>query len=207
MDGLLTLYAVFAVVDEARGTRAARPYVVFAATYANARIAPERVRAYGLSVPGKKRRQKEVVMNMVRWEPFASFDNLFGRLPSLPRWQGFPEFSGETKFEWTPSVNISETDTEYLIRAELPAVKKEDVKVTLEGGMLTVSGERKQMEEEKKEKFHRVETFHGSFSRSFALPDIADGDAIRAESKDGIVTIHVPKIRAEAKKATEIRIQ
>lgn len=146
-------------------------------------------------------------MNMVRWEPFASFDNLFGRLPSLPRWQGFPEFSGETKFEWTPSVNISETDEEYLIRAELPAVKKEDVKVTLEGGMLTVSGERKQMEEEKKEKFHRVETFHGSFSRSFALPDIADGDAIRAESKDGIVTIHVPKIRAEAKKATEIRIQ
>jgi len=207
MDGLLTLCGLFVPVDEARGARAARPYVVFAAPYADARIAPARARAYGVSVSGIKREEKEVVMNLVRWEPFASFDNLFGRLPSLPRWQGFPEFGGDAKFEWTPSVNISETDKEYLIRAELPAVKKEDVKVTLEGGMLTVSGERKQREEEKKEKFHRVETFHGSFSRSFALPDIADGDAIRAESKDGIVTIHVPKVRAEAKKATEIRIQ
>ena len=146
-------------------------------------------------------------MNLVRWEPFASFENLFGQMPSIPRWSGLPEFNGERKFEWTPSVNISETGEEYLIRAELPAVKKEDVKVTFEGGMLTVSGERKQREEEKKEKFHRVETFHGCFSRSFALPDIADGDAIRAESKDGIVTIHVPKVRAEVKKATEIRIQ
>lgn len=146
-------------------------------------------------------------MNLVRWEPFASFENLFGQMPSVPRWTGLPEFNGERKFEWTPSVNISETGEEYLIRAELPAVKKEDVKVTFEGGMLTVSGERKQREEEKKEKFHRVESFHGMFSRSFTLPENTDAAAIHAESKDGIITIHVPKSRLEAKKATEIKIQ
>lgn len=146
-------------------------------------------------------------MNLVRWEPFASFENLFGQMPSAPRWSRLPEFNGERKFEWTPSVNISETGEEYLIRAELPAVKKEDVKVTFEGGMLTVSGERKQREEEKKEKFHRVETFHGTFSRSFTLPENTDAAAIRAESKDGIITIHVPKSRLEARKTTEIKIQ
>ena len=73
--------------------------------------------------------------------------------------------------------------------------------------MLTISGERKQREEEKKEKFHRVESFYGSFSRSFTLPENVDTNTIQAESKDGIVTVHVPKLKIEQKKATEIKIQ
>jgi HSP20 family protein len=150
---------------------------------------------------------KEVIMNLVRWEPFASFDNMFGRMPAFMRWPRLPEFEGETKFDWSPSADISETEQEYLIRAELPAVKKEDVHVTFEDGMLTISGERKQKEEEKKEKFHRLETFYGKFSRSFTLPENVESGAIRAESKDGIITIHVPKTRAEIKKPKEIKIQ
>lgn len=146
-------------------------------------------------------------MNLVRWEPFASFENMFGRMPALLRWPRLPEFDGETKFEWSPSADISETEQEYLIRAELPAVKKEDVKVTFEDGMLTISGERKQKEEEKKERFHRLETFYGRFCRSFSLPENVDAGMIRAESKDGIVTIHVPKVKAETKKPKEILIQ
>ena len=123
------------------------------------------------------------------------------------RWPRLPEFDGGTRFEWSPSVDISETGQEYLIRAGLPAVKKEDVHITFENGMLTVSGERKQKEEEKKEKFHRVETYYGSFSRSFTLPENVDAAAIRAESKDGIITIHVPKTKTEVKKPKEIKIQ
>lgn len=145
-------------------------------------------------------------MNLVRWEPFASFENMFGRMPAL-RWPRLPDFNGEMRFEWSPSVDISESDQEYLIRAELPAVKKEDVQITFEDGMLTLSGERRQKTEEKKEKFHRVESFYGKFSRSFTLPENVEGGTIRAESKDGIVTVHVPKSKTEPKKAKEIKIQ
>jgi HSP20 family protein len=105
--------------------------------------------------------------------------------------------SGEKGVEWSPSVDISETDQEYLIRASLPAVRKEDVNVTVEDGMLTVSGERRQREEQKDERFHKIESFYGSFygsfSRSFSLPEGIDASAIRADSKDGVLTIHVPK--------------
>jgi HSP20 family protein len=146
-------------------------------------------------------------MNLVRWEPFASFENMFNRMPGLARWAGFPDRNGDTRFEWSPSADISETEREYLIRAELPAVKKEDVRVTFDEGLLTVSGERKQKEEEKKEKFHRVETFYGSFRRSFGLPENVEVAGIRAESKDGIITIHVPKSKTEPKRAKEITVQ
>jgi HSP20 family protein len=114
---------------------------------------------------------------------------------------------GEKGVEWSPSADISETDQEYLIRASLPAVKKEDVTVTVEDGMLTVSGERRQQDEQKDEKFHKIESFYGSFSRSFSLPEGTDPSAIRAESKDGVLTIHVPKTKAETRKPTTIKVQ
>jgi HSP20 family protein len=132
---------------------------------------------------------------------------MFNRVPTMfERWARLAG-SGETGVEWSPSADISETDQEYLIRASLPAVKKEDVTVTVEDGMLTVSGERRQQDERKDEKFHKVESFYGSFSRSFSLPEGTDPSAIRAESKDGVLTIHVPKIKAEAKKPTTIKVQ
>ncbi len=147
-------------------------------------------------------------MNIIRWEPFRSIEDAFGRLPSLfDRWQWMRDPNGETRFEWSPSADISETDGEYLVRAVLPAVKKEDVQVTYEDGVLNVSGERKQEKEAKGEKFHRVESFYGKFSRSFSLPNNVDSGAIRAESKDGVLTIRVPKVSKESKKLTEIQVQ
>lgn len=142
-------------------------------------------------------------MNLMRWEPFEAmkmfnyFPNSFGR-PLLE--------TGEY-FDWSPLVDISETGQEYLIQAALPAVKREDVKVTYEDGMLTLSGERRKKEEQKDVKYHRVENYYGNFSRSFALPDAIDADAIRAESKDGVLTIHLPKSKSEAKKLTTIKVQ
>ena len=146
-------------------------------------------------------------MNILRWEPFGSIESVFNRMPSLLRLPRQLESSGGAAFEWTPSVDISESDKEFLVRAELPAVKKEDVHITVDNGMLTISGERKQRDEEKDEKFHRVESFYGSFSRSFSLPDAVDVGTIRAESKDGIITVHVPKTKTEEKKAKEIKVQ
>jgi HSP20 family protein len=144
-------------------------------------------------------------MRMVRWEPFGEFDTLFTRLvPSLRRLQ--LEGSGK-KLDWAPSADISETDKEFVIRAELPAVNKEDVQVTLDDGMLTIKGERKQHKDDKNEKFHRVESFYGSFERSFSLPDNTNADTIRCESKDGILTVHIPKTETPKQKAKQITVQ
>ena len=123
------------------------------------------------------------------------------------RWPRTSETNGEKLFDWSPSVDIGETNGEYLIRADLPAVKKEDVRITIDDGMLTISGERLQKNDEKSEKSHRVETLYGKFSRSFSLPENADDENIRAESKDGVITVHVAKVKAEAKKPTEIKVQ
>ncbi len=147
-------------------------------------------------------------MNVIRWEPFSAMNDMLNRFPAWfgPTWPRLPA-SFEGSPEWSPSVDISETDGEYLIRAALPGVKKEDAKVTYEDGMLTLSGERQQEEERKDEKFHKVESFYGSFARSFALPEGVDEKAIRADSKDGVLTVHVPKVKVEAKKPTTIKVQ
>jgi len=147
-------------------------------------------------------------MSLIRWEPFSGNDDLFARMPSLfGRWPRVFDVEGRNALDWAPSVDISETDTEYLIRAELPAVRKEDVRITLDEGTLNISGERKQKTEEKNEKLHRVETVYGKFSRSFALPDNVDAASIRAESKDGVITVHVAKVKVEPRKPTEIKVQ
>ena len=146
-------------------------------------------------------------MNVIRWEPFGALDDMVNRFPSMfERWARLSG-GGEKGTGWSPSVDISETDQEYLIRAALPAVRKEDVNVTVEDGMLTVSGERRQQQQQKDEKFHKVESFYGSFSRSFSLPEGTDPAAIKAESKDGVLTIHVPKTKTEARKPTTIKVQ
>ena len=146
-------------------------------------------------------------MSVIRWEPFGGMDEMLSRFPSMfERWARLAG-SGDKSVEWAPSADISETAQEYLIRASLPAVRKEDVKVTVDDGMLIVSGERRQQDEQKDEKFHKVESFYGSFSRSFSLPEGIDPAGIRAESKDGVLTIHVPKTKIEPKKPTTIKVQ
>ena len=147
-------------------------------------------------------------MSLIRYEPFTGVEEIFNRMfpASYGRWPRFTLPSNGEKYEWTPSANISETEKEFLIRAELPAVKKEDVKVTIDQGMITIEGERKQEKEDKTEKYHRVESFHGTFSRSFSLPENASTDGIRCESKDGVLTVHIPKVKAEPPKSKQIKV-
>jgi HSP20 family protein len=145
-------------------------------------------------------------MSLIRWEPFGDVDMFFNRL--MPA--GFarlPAVGNGKKIEWSPSADISENDKEYLIRAELPAVKKEDVQVTYDEGVITIKGERKQQKEEKNEKFHRVESFYGSFERSFSLPENANAETISCDSKDGILTVHIPKTETVKQKPKQIAIQ
>jgi HSP20 family protein len=147
-------------------------------------------------------------MSLIRWDPFADVDSLFNRMmpAGLVNWPRFG-LEGGKRLEWAPSSDISETEKEYLIRAELPAVKKEDVQVTLDNGMITIKGERKQQKEDKNEKYHRTESFYGSFERSFSLPENVNADAIHCESKDGILTVRIPKTEAPKQKAKQITVQ
>jgi HSP20 family protein len=147
-------------------------------------------------------------MRITRWEPFRDMEQFLGRLsPAGFRAWGrtLPEFTDE-RFEWTPSADISETEQEYLVRAELPAVRREDVEVTVDDGVLRIHGVRRQEKVDKDEKFHRVETFTGEFSRMFTLPPDADAAAVRAESREGMLVVHIPKHAVPKKEPLQIQV-
>jgi HSP20 family protein len=145
-------------------------------------------------------------MSLIRWEPFGNLDDVFGRSRSLwPRW-ALDEGGGQ-RVEWRPTADISETDQEYLVRAELPAVKKEDVKVTVDNGVLTIHGERRQEKEDKAERYHRMESFRGTFTRSFSLPENVTADAIRCETRDGVLTVRIPKARPAVRQPRHIPVE
>jgi HSP20 family protein len=111
-----------------------------------------------------------------------------------------------TVAEWAPLVDISEDDKEYLIKAELLEVKKEDMKVTVQNEVLTITGERKFEKEEKDKKYHRVERAYGSFTRSFKLPADVDPAKVEAEVKDGLLTVHLAKSEKATPKSIEVKI-
>jgi HSP20 family protein len=155
----------------------------------------------------------EVVMNLIRYEPttFPYFREMEDTLDRLNRTFGGLRRGNGTKelltvADWAPLVDIQETDLEYLVKAELPEVQKEDVKVTIENGVLTLRGERKQEKEEKGRKFHRVERAYGTFLRTFAVPPDADEAKVSAEFKDGVLRVHLPKSRKPLPKAVEVKL-
>ena len=135
-------------------------------------------------------------MAIVRWNPLGSLAGM--EIDRLNRM--FADFQNEAFNQaWVPAVDIYETDGhEVVIKAELPDVKKEDINVTFENNVLTLSGERKQEETTKREQYQRVERHFGSFSRSFTLPASVDASRIVASYKDGVLTIRLPR-REEAK--------
>ena len=147
-------------------------------------------------------------MRVIKWEPFRDVDDVFDRFfaESMRRW---PRQGAATQppREWAPAADVSETDGEYLIKADLPEVRKEDVSITVQDGVLTLAGERKQEKVEEQEKIHRIERFYGSFARRFALPENADEQGIRAESRDGVIVIHIPKQRVVEPQPRQIQIQ
>ena len=148
-------------------------------------------------------------MTLIRWEPLRDLDDIFSRYsPFLGRLANARQAATEEGDvpTWTPLANISETETEYLIKAELPEVSKEDVKVTVDENVITISGERRKEAEHKDEKVHRVESFYGSFARSFRLPEDADVSAIQAESRNGVLKVRVPKTPAPKPRTVEVKV-
>jgi HSP20 family protein len=135
-------------------------------------------------------------MTLVRWDPVRELASM--EIERLNRM--FSDFYGQSFGRaWMPAVDVYESDThEFVIKAELPDMKREDINVTFENGVLTLHGERKAEHETSKDRFHRIERQYGSFSRSFTLPATVDASRISAAYKDGVLTVRIPQ-REEAK--------
>ena len=145
---------------------------------------------------------------LIRWNPFREFENMSNRMSSIVARPPLTWNIDETlnTNEWSPLVDVEETDKEYTIKAELPEVKREDVKIQVEDGSLRISGERKLEKEESGRRFHRLERSYGAFERSFSLPEGTRKDAVSAEFKDGLLRVHLPKGEIAKPKALEIPV-
>jgi len=147
-------------------------------------------------------------MNVVRWNPLQELEDMSDRLNRLFSRQDEGGSNGrETMMvaEWVPSVDISETNEAFHLAVELPEVRREDVKVSLEDGVLTIQGERKQHLAEKDHKLHRTERSYGRFVRSFSLATVVDETKVTAEFKDGVLHIRLPKLEKAKPKTIEVK--
>ena len=147
-------------------------------------------------------------MNIVKWHPFGELEELQTRLNRL--FNDVPMRRAETNgpffADWAPAVDIQESGTEYLIKVELPEMKKEDVKVEVLDGVLTIEGERTQEKEEPGKKFHKVERSYGKFVRQFALPTEVEAAKVQAEYKDGVLNVHLPKTSETKPKTIQVKV-
>ena len=136
------------------------------------------------------------------WNPIHEMDELFhNRLASV--------LGGERvqSVAWSPVVDIEETELNYLIRAELPGLSKKKVKVVVEDGVLTLSGERDLERKVEGKTFHHIERSHGTFTRSFTLPENAEAESVSANYKDGLLEIRVAKSEEALPKSIEVRVE
>ncbi len=144
-------------------------------------------------------------MDMIKWEPMKDlrdeidrvFDTFFGRMPAISEKEGF----------WMPSVDVEETDSSYIVRADLPGMEKNDIKIALTEDTLSIKGERKMKKEEKGKTYHRIETSYGKFQRTITLPAEIKPDEAKAEYKNGVLTINLPKSEKSKPKEIEIEVK
>jgi HSP20 family protein len=138
---------------------------------------------------------------LVKWKPFDSLLNL------EPFFEDFFDRTLPVRTAaFEPRIDIKENKKEYVISAELPGLNKEDFKLTLENGVLTLQGEKKYEHEEKDENYYRSERSYGAFRRSFNLTDEVDKDRIKADFKNGVLTIKIPKVKSAQPKPIEINV-
>ena len=145
-------------------------------------------------------------MNLVRFDPFRELEEMSSRLNTMFARPNGRRDEGESFAAWTPAMDVEETDREYLVKADLPDVKKQDVKVSIENGVLSVEGERKQEKEEKTKKFHRMERMYGRFVRRVMVPTDVDAQKVAADFKDGVLNVHLPKSETAKPRTIDVQV-
>ena len=145
---------------------------------------------------------------VMRWNPFREMNRMRDEMDQMMN-TIVPGIASELSLgrgTWNPAVNIAETDDNYTITAELPGFNKNDFKVTYDNGFLSIRGERKKEKEDKGKEWHRIESYYGSFERSFYLPMPVKSEKIDAQYKDGILTLTLPKIEEKKPKNIEVKV-
>ena len=148
---------------------------------------------------------------LVHWrEPFAGLDRMGREMDRL--WDSFFEDRptvrrGGWMGEWLPSLDLSETKNEFVVKAEVPGMTSKDIDISLAEGVLSIRGEKKQEKEEKEENYHFVERSYGSFRRSIRLPGGVQSDKIKASYKDGVLKVTFPKSEEARKKEGRIKVE
>jgi HSP20 family protein len=145
-------------------------------------------------------------MAISRWDPFRDLSILQERMNRLfeDAGRGYRGDEAAATTTWSPAVDIFETENEIMVKAELPGVERKDITLSLDNNVLTLKGERRFEKETRQENYHRIERAYGGFQRAFSIPAIVEEDKIRADYKDGILTIALPK--KEPVKPKQIKI-
>ncbi len=143
---------------------------------------------------------------LTKWEPFSDLVSLRDDMDRL-----FETFFGQNPEDregfWTPILDIEESNGNIVVKAEIPGMEKDEIKVSVRNNMLSISGERKQKIETKDKTFHRIERSYGKFSRTITLPSEVDADKIKAAYKDGVLNITLPKPESMKPKQIEVEIK
>lgn len=148
-----------------------------------------------------------MVWEIVPWRPFRELDRIRREVDRL--WDSFFEKRParvEEVSEWFPSLDVSETDSEYIVKVEVPGIDPKDINISLMNNLLTIKGEKKQEKEEKEENYHLLERSYGSFTRSIRIPSQIQNDHINASYKNGVLKIILPKTEEAKKKEIKIKV-
>jgi HSP20 family protein len=150
--------------------------------------------------------EDSTTMAVIRWDPFRDLNTLQDRMNRLfnDAGRGWGNEEPAATTTWSPAVDIYETEGEIVVKAEVPGLDRKDITLNLENNVLTIRGERRFQKETKDDNYHRIERSYGGFTRSFSIPTTVDEDKIRADYKDGVLTVSLPK--KEQAKPKQIQI-
>jgi HSP20 family protein len=148
-------------------------------------------------------------MRPISRDTLRDLQNMSDRIDRLLAGRNIPSAGRDEAMalvDWAPAVDVMETDDEFQIRAELPGVEKKDVKLSVENGVLLISGHREQEKEEKGKRYHKIERAYGNFARSFTVPEAVDAEKVTAEFKHGLLTVRLPKSEKARPKSIEVKV-
>ena len=148
-------------------------------------------------------------MRPISRDTLRDLQNMSDRIDRLLAGRNIPSAGRDEAMalvDWAPAVDVMETDDEFQIRAELPGVEKKDVKLSVENGVLLISGHREQEKEEKGKRYHKIERAYGNFARSFTVPEAVDAEKVTAELKHGLLTVRLPKSEKARPKSIEVKV-
>lgn len=146
-------------------------------------------------------------MKLTKWDPFREMEDLFTKYFSHFNRPSTGNQELVVSGDWAPRTDITETDSEFTIKVEVPEISRDDIKITIDNGVLNIRGERKREKEEKDVQYHRLERHYGKFLRSFSLPDNVAEQQIEAEFKSGVLTLRLPKTEKSKPKQIEIAVK